>query len=138
MENQNYNDPSKDQVVKDNNPDHPVLDNQDNEYLDEPIVDEHLYKEETATELTNTNDQPLTTTQEDSQQDDHEEVNNIYGWIAIALSAISFFLIPILFAGAGIILGFIARNREAPILGNTAIVFGVISILFRLFILPLI
>src|SRR5699024_12446102 len=103
---------SKDQVVKDNNPDHPVLDNQDNEYLDEPIVDEHLYKEETATELTNTNDQPLTTTQEDSQQDDHEEVNNIYGWIAIALSAISFFLIPILFAGAGIILDFIARNRE--------------------------
>ncbi len=112
MENQNLNEPSKEQ---------------------DP-VDEHIFKEETSAEFT----EDTIGDDRDQDRDEDREVYNVYGWIAIALSAISFFFIPILFAGAGIILGFIARNREAQILGNTAIVIGILSIITRLFIMPLI
>jgi len=128
LENQNLNDPSKDNVTN-NDSNHPVIDDQQ-----EPMLDEHRFKEETSAEIVD--EQESEPVQQDP--DRHEEVSNAYGWIAIALSAISFFLIPILFAAAGIILGFIARNREAPVLGNTAIVLGILSIIVRLFILPLI
>ena len=125
MENQNLNDPSKEQISnKDKN--HPVVDEQIGS-----TINEHAYKEETAAEI-------VDEVPNQERQRDHDEVKNMYGWIAIALSALSFFLIPILFAGAGIILGFIARNREAPILGNTAIAIGIISIITRLLIIPLI
>lgn len=131
MENQNLNDPSKDNVINEES-NHPIVEPKNNLQQD-PILDEHVYKEETATEFTED------TIRDGPDRDrDRDEVNNVYGWIAIALSAISFFLIPILFAGAGIILGFIARNREAQILGNTAIVIGILSIIIRLFIMPLI
>lgn len=117
MENQNLNDPSKDKFAQ---PNHDLLNNR-----------REQYREETSSELVN---------REDSftDQRNDEEIRNVYGWIAIALSVISFFWIPLLFAGAGIILGFVARNREARILGNTAIVIGILSIITRLFILPLI
>lgn len=69
---------------------------------------------------------------------DDAELKNIYGWISIALSVISFFVFPFILAIAGIIVGFIARTKDAPILGNTAIVIGALSIIVRLFILPLI
>ncbi len=135
MENQNLNDPSKDSL----------LTNDVNLSNQNELLNEHVYKEETSAEMVG--DPPAqtgenyTNTHDDhdhDQENRHEEVQNMYGWIAIALSAISFFLIPILFAAAGIIVGFIARKREAPILGNTAIVIGILSILIRLFILPLI
>ncbi|MEI3611695.1 hypothetical protein [Pseudogracilibacillus sp. SO30301A] len=116
MENQNLNEPSKEQ---------------------DPVnpVDEHVFKEETSAEFT---EDTIRDDRDQARDENRDEVNNVYGWIAIALSAISFFFIPILFAGAGIILGFIARNREAQILGNTAIVIGILSIITRLFIMPLI
>lgn len=130
LENQNLNDPSKD-PLRNKNENHPVIDESR-----EPVLDEHAYKEETAAEITDT--RPVPAREEQTDDHDDSEVTNMYGWIAIALSAISFFWIPLLFAGAGIILGIFARNREAPILGNTAIVIGVLSIVTRLFILPLI
>ncbi|MEI3606830.1 hypothetical protein SPD48_14090 [Pseudogracilibacillus sp. SE30717A] len=139
MENQNLNDPSKDNLL--NDADHPIAEDiNTNRRLD----NEHIFKEETAAEMLEDPPTPIGENRDERRdfdrdnEDRHEEVQNMYGWIAIALSAISFFIIPILFAGAGIIVGFIARNREAPILGNTAIVIGVLSILVRLFILPLI
>lgn len=94
-----------------------------------PNPENNEYREETASEFV-----------EDSfvEEQTDDELRNVFGWIAIALSVISFFWIPILFAGAGIILGFVARNRGAQVLGNIAIVISIISILFRLFILPLI
>lgn len=102
-----------------------------------PILDDYEesngnFTEETAAEITN----------DEVHIEDHDksdtDINSIYGWVALGLSVISFFLIPLLFAAAGIILGFIARGRDATILGNTAIATGVLSILARLFILPLI
>ena len=127
MENQNWNDPSKEQVAND---DDSILDDSQ-----EPLIDEHQFKEETAAEITEHHQQIPTETKDERPDVD---VKNVFGWIAIALSIVSFFIVPLLFAGAGIILGIIARNREAPILGNTAIVVGILSILIRLFIVPLI
>jgi hypothetical protein len=96
---------------------------------DHPLLDDDRFDEETAAEIVDP---------DIKDRDDNDVDLNVYGWVSIALSVISFFFIPILFAGAGIIVGFIARNREAPILGNIAIAVGVISLLFRLIIMPLI
>lgn len=101
----------------------------DEQERDHPVLDEN-YKEETGAEIT----EPI----RDEADRDDADLHNVYGWVSVALSIISFFIVPILFAGAGIIVGFIARNKEAPILGNTAIAIGIISILVRLFIVPLI
>ncbi|WP_442785802.1 hypothetical protein [Lentibacillus sp. Marseille-P4043] len=68
--------------------------------------------------------------------DDDTNVNSTYGWIALALSIVSFFWLPIILGGAGIIIGFIARSRGANTLGNTAIIAGAVSIIISLFILP--
>lgn len=97
--------------------------------IDEAELD-RLFAEETASEFVDEEVRP--------EVRNDTEIQSMYGWIAIALSVLSFFWIPLLFAGAGIILGFMARNRDAAILGNTAIVIGILSILIRLFILPLI
>lgn len=97
---------------------------------DDPLLDDR-YNEETAAEI-------IEPEVEEHEEARDENIQNVFGWVAIALSAISFFFIPILFAGAGVILGFIARNRGANILGNTAIAIGVISVLVRLLIIPLI
>ncbi|WP_036688039.1 hypothetical protein [Paucisalibacillus globulus] len=87
--------------------------------------------EETAAELT-ADDYRRNVTIED----DGERANTSVGWVALALSIASFFWAPILLGGAGIIVGFIARSKQANTLGNIAIAAGVISILITLFILP--
>ncbi|MBD8069164.1 DUF308 domain-containing protein [Bacillus sp. PS06] len=58
------------------------------------------------------------------------------GWLALALSIISLFVMPVLMGAAGIIIGFIARRRGATGLGAWAIGIGVISIVLGIFILP--
>jgi len=92
-----------------------------------------IRNEEFAAELTSDDYKEL---------NDSEEVNEgpttVYGWIAIALSAISFFVMPIILGAAGIILGFVSRSRGANTLGNIAIAAGAISILFSVFLIPLI
>ncbi|WP_077703532.1 hypothetical protein [Virgibacillus dokdonensis] len=62
--------------------------------------------------------------------------NTTFGWVGIALSIISFFIWPIIFGVAGIVLGFMSRSRGADALGNIAIAAGAVSILITLFILP--
>lgn len=66
----------------------------------------------------------------------NEEPTTVYGWIGVALSAISFFIMPIILGAAGIILGFVSRSRGADTLGNIAIAAGAVSILITMFILP--
>lgn len=58
------------------------------------------------------------------------------GYLALALSIISLFVIPILFGAAGIVLGFIARGKGASGLGAWAIGIGIVSIVIGLFITP--
>ncbi|MBU5265909.1 YybS family protein [Virgibacillus proomii] len=85
--------------------------------------------EEFATEMTTDDYEPEVT-------DDEVDANTTFGWIGIALSIISFFVWPVIFGVAGIVLGFMSRGRGADALGNIAIAAGVISILIALFILP--
>src|SRR5690625_99856 len=52
------------------------------------------------------------------KEDVDNQATNVMGWAAVILSVLSLFFMPILFGGAGIIVGFISRNREAEWLGN--------------------
>lgn len=58
------------------------------------------------------------------------------GTLAIALSILSLFVLPILFGAAGIVLGFVARSRGAAGLGAWAIGIGALSIIVGIFVLP--
>ncbi|SHF61460.1 MATE family efflux transporter [Ornithinibacillus halophilus] len=89
--------------------------------------------EETAAELTADDYRGERVSTDD---DVGAQANTAVGWIALALSIASFFWLPIILGGAGIIVGFVARNRDAETLGNIAIAAGVISILITLFIVP--
>ncbi|GGJ83199.1 hypothetical protein GCM10007063_02140 [Lentibacillus kapialis] len=100
---------------------------------DQPRVEDTRSRrdEEFASEMTADDiDEP------DYSDEDGTEVNSAFGWIALALSIISYFMMPIILGGAGIIMGFVSRNRGADTLGNTAIIAGAISILITLFVLP--
>lgn len=72
------------------------------------------------------------------EEKDDPELKSVFGWIALFISFFSFIFAPYAFAIAGIILGFIARTRDAVLLGNTAIVVGILSIIVRLVIMPFI
>lgn len=72
------------------------------------------------------------------EEKDEPELKSVFGWIALFVSFFSFIFAPYAFAIAGIILGFIARTRNAVLLGNTAIVVGILSIIVRLVIMPFI
>ena len=90
--------------------------------------------EETAAELSAQDVNKTNTTEEDSGFD--MQTNSVIGWAAVALSVISFFWLPILFGAAGIITGFMARNRHATTLGNIAIAAGAVAIIVSLFVTP--
>lgn len=64
------------------------------------------------------------------------DVISMYGWVGIALSIISFFMWPLVFGIAGIVLGFVSRSKGADMLGNIAIAAGAISIIISLFMIP--
>jgi hypothetical protein len=72
------------------------------------------------------------------RKDSHHEPVTVYGWIGIILSVLSFFAMPLILGAAGIILGFISRNRGANTLGNIAIIAGAVSVLFSVFLWPFI
>lgn len=92
--------------------------------------DEEIAAELTETDIVDNEQRNL------DHQKETTDVISAYGWIALALSVLSFFIMPILFGAAGIILGFVARTRNAELLGNTAIIIGAISIVIQLFIIP--
>ena len=89
--------------------------------------------EETASEITGFDNDIL---DRDDDIDVDNQVGNIPGWIGLALAVLSFFMMPIIFGAAAIIVGFFARSRDANWLGNTAIALGAISIIIRLFFIP--
>jgi hypothetical protein len=59
-----------------------------------------------------------------------------YGRLALVLSILSLFFLPVLLGAAGVILGFIARRRGAYTTGAWAIGIGVASLVIGTFILP--
>lgn len=90
--------------------------------------------EETAQELTA--DDYHSRAEHKKETFDGAHVNKTVGWVALILSVASFFFMPIILGGAGIIAGFIAKSRDADTLGNTAIIAGAASIIITLFVLP--
>jgi len=102
--------------------------------IDDPVkrVSDQSREDEFATEITADDHRE----EKRLFNDEGDQANSVMGWTALILSIASFFMMPVILGGAGIILGFIARNRGANTLGNTAIVAGIASILIALFIIP--
>lgn len=68
----------------------------------------------------------------DRDQDDDVRANGTgMGYLALALSIISFFFLPIIMGAAGIIIGFIARRQGARGIGAWAIGIGIVSIVLK-------
>lgn len=99
-----------------------------------PTEGEKAGDEEVAEELT-ADDYDGRVKQEDNSESG-SQVNAAVGWVALVLSVVSFFFMPIILGGAGIIVGFIAKSRNADTLGNVAIIAGAASIIITLFVLP--
>lgn len=98
------------------------------------LMPDETRDEEMAAEISTFDDDSIIKNNDHGDVDD--QVSSVPGWIGLALSVLSFFMMPIIFGGAAIIIGFVARNRGAVWLGNTAIAIGVISIIVRLFFIP--
>lgn len=72
---------------------------------------------------------------------DHDDENRAVGgagmgWLALVLSIVSFFVLPVIMGAAGIIVGIIARRQGARALGTWAIGLGIVAIVARLFFTP--
>jgi hypothetical protein len=92
------------------------------------------YREETAAEIAAP--VPLIRRREQEGQREKAVGGTGMGTLALVLSILSLFVMPILFGAAGIVLGFVARRRGAEKLGAWAIGIGAISIVIGIFILP--
>jgi hypothetical protein len=92
------------------------------------------YNEESAAEIA----APVPLVRGRDQVDNRERAagGTGMGTLALALSILSLFVLPILFGAAGIVLGFVARSRGATGLGAWAIGIGALSIIVGIFILP--
>jgi|SRR5690625_64639 len=71
-----------------------------------------------------------------ADEDTDAFMSQSFGWLAVVLAVLAFFTMPILFAAAGIVLGFISRNRGHLWLGNTAIALSVLALIIQLIIFP--
>ena len=99
------------------------------------------YNEETAAEVAAPINYGTTNREKSNQNQGNNTSDNAtsgagLGWLALALSIISLFVMPVLLGAAGIIIGFIARRRGATGLGAWAIGIGAVSIIVGIFILP--
>ncbi|GGH85037.1 hypothetical protein JOD43_003202 [Pullulanibacillus pueri] len=70
----------------------------------------------------------------DADVDEHEGTG--IGWLALILSVIGLFFLPIIMGAAGIIIGIIARKQGAKALGAWAIGVGIAAIVIMLFTAP--
>ncbi|WP_099361932.1 hypothetical protein [Fredinandcohnia onubensis] len=99
------------------------------------------YNEETAAEVAAPINYGTPKREANNQNQGNNTNDNVssgagLGWLALALSIISLFVMPVLLGAAGIIIGFIARRRGATGLGAWAIGIGAVSIIVGIFILP--
>ena len=92
------------------------------------------YREETAAEIAAP--VPVIRGRDRGTVRERAEGGTGLGTLALALSILSLFVLPILFGAAGIVLGFVARARGAQGLGSWAIGIGAVSIIIGIFILP--
>ena len=125
---------NKESPIEEQRDDTTITGNHVNNLTKTNSINSGIRDEEVAAELT----EPAIENSKQMNPNREERTNAIssYGWIALALSVLSFFIMPILLGAAGIVLGFVARTRNAVLLGNTAIIIGATSIIIRLFIIP--
>ncbi|WP_077621488.1 DUF4190 domain-containing protein [Sediminibacillus massiliensis] len=109
----------------------PPRDPEEQYILDEPYKrDEEMSQELAANDFR----KPMNTAEQETSM--KSEAKTGFGWVAVILAALSFFMMPVVLGAAAIIFGFISRNRGADTLGNTAIIAGAISIVLALFVAP--
>ncbi|WP_051189032.1 hypothetical protein [Halalkalibacillus halophilus] len=75
--------------------------------------------------------------QEERESRMEEHVDAGWGWIALVLSLLAFFVWTFLFAVVGAIMGIYAKRRGANTLGNIAIGLALVAIVIRLFVYPI-
>lgn len=73
---------------------------------------------------------------EESDTEDEAVAGKGIGTLALALSIVSLFFLPIIMAAAGLVLGFVSVNRNAKGLGYTAIAISAFSIIMSVFFAP--
>lgn len=102
-------------------------------YIGEDIPnDPSEFREETAAEIA----APVPLVRRRARDDLRSEAGTSTGFVSLALSILSLFVMPILLGAAGIVLGFIARRRGAEGLGAWAIGIGAVSMIIGIFIIP--
>ncbi|KHD84830.1 hypothetical protein [Heyndrickxia ginsengihumi] len=113
-----------------NQEDHDAVDDVDHQHRD--------YEEETAAEIASPVVTPLPVRRDDvrEEEDDDDAVSHIYGWAALAVAILSLFFMPVILGVAAIVLGFIARKKDAATLGIWSICIGAISLIIGLFFTP--
>ncbi|ADU29900.1 DUF4190 domain-containing protein [Evansella cellulosilytica] len=95
------------------------------------------YREETAAEYTpNQNVFGRAAEVEDTDVEEGATEGRGVATFAVALSIVSLLFLPILFGAAGLVLGFMAVNREQKGLGYTAIAISAFSIIMSVFFAP--
>ncbi|WP_222599148.1 DUF4190 domain-containing protein [Aquibacillus kalidii] len=109
----------------------PVVEDEELYSLDEAYKREAEFAQELTADEFN---RPMTTGEPRTEM--KSEVKTGFGWLAVILSLLSFFVWPVIMGAAGIIFGFVAKRRGADTLGNTAIIAGAISIIITMFIAP--
>jgi hypothetical protein len=124
----------------------PVVDpNVDDKYVvDTPILNSNFdeeYAAEVAPKIVDFNRREAEPREVEKSNIIENNVDNVtggkgIGGLALALSILSLFVLPIILGAAGIIIGFIARRRGATSLGSWAIGIGAVSIIVGMFILP--
>jgi hypothetical protein len=130
---------------RNNDTDFDSTENEDgkNEYdgqIDDNHDDDHDYLEEAAAE-TAPIDNGFGRTDDDVRidaDDRGEQADNGtgYGILALILSILGFFFLPVVMGAAGIIIGFIARAKGANAWGGWAIGIGIAAIVISLFARP--
>ena len=111
----------EDRVIESRDDDHDFHDHED-------------YNEEVAAEAAI--DRPAVwATRDDDDADDVAGGTGI-GWLALVLSVIGLFFLPVIMGAAGIIVGIIARRQGARALGAWAIGIGIAAIVIKLFTAP--
>ncbi|PWA12443.1 hypothetical protein DCC39_05350 [Pueribacillus theae] len=76
--------------------------------------------------------------EEDKEENTKVDAKSSIGIFALVLSILSLLFMPIILGAAGIIVGFLAKRRDANTMGNWAIVIGAVSIIVSLFFSPFI
>lgn len=104
--------------------------------LDREIEDD--FRTETAAEIAAPVNMGRDFAKDDTEADRGDVVGEGrgIGFLALALSIVSLFILPVILGAAGIIVGFIARRRGAEALGAWAIGIGAVSLVLGIFIMP--